>query len=86
MATLTFSLTSSAITGNKSYTLSDDDVNRWLAALRDHAVKQDIQAPPPTNAQLLVSWANTVVQQAKDATRSHEISVAVANISPIAAS
>ena len=67
MATLTLGLTSGPVTGTKNYTLSDNDVTRWLAALR---IK--FADTTSTNAQLLAKWADSVVAQAKSTVRNIE--------------
>ena len=67
MATLTLGLTSTPVTGSRSYTLSDADVDRWIAALRIiHKM------PTQTKAQVLAKWADDIVKKARSNTRSVE--------------
>ena len=81
MATLTFSLTSGPFTGTRNVNLSDEDVTRWLNALRDFAVTQGIENP--TDAQLLIAWVDHEVKSIKAMVRSHETSQALATINDI---
>jgi hypothetical protein len=84
VATLTFSLTSAPFTGSKSYTLSDADVQRWLDALE---VWHSNSLPAtPTNAQLLLAWADAVVVDSKRIVRDIEARQAAAAITDISAS
>lgn len=73
MATLTLGLTSGPVTGSKNYTLSDADVNRWLAALR---TIEAFKEPSLTNNQILAMWADMVVQSAKATVRRVEREIA----------
>lgn len=60
MATLTIGITSGVVTGSKTYTLSDADVSRLIAAYRDA-----LHMPEETNAQVLAAWADHIVDNTK---------------------
>ena len=69
MATFTIGLSSGPVTGSKNYTLSDADVNRWVAALR---TKDAFKDPSLTNAQVLGKWADGVINAQKALVRAVE--------------
>lgn len=61
MAIFTLSLTSNVITGSKSYNLSDEDVTRWINAL-----KVSVEGGAgKSNTQLLVTWADEIMSTLK---------------------
>jgi hypothetical protein len=64
MATFTLGLTSGPVTGSKNYTLSDADVDRWIAALR-----VVYKLPSATKAQVLGHWADDVMARQKSMVR-----------------
>jgi hypothetical protein len=74
VATLTLSLTSTPVTGARNYSLSDADVDRWIAALRI------VFGMPSqfTGGQVLARWADEVVEHAKQQTRQVERDAATA--------
>lgn len=59
MATLTFSLASTPLTGSKNFTLSDADVTRWISAYRKILSNQGVTGL--TDGQVLARWADAVV-------------------------
>jgi hypothetical protein len=71
MATLTLGLTSTPVTGSKSYTLSDADVDRWIAALR-----VIYKMPAASKAQVLGAWADRTIKLAKAQVRRIEEEIA----------
>jgi hypothetical protein len=71
MATLTLGLTSTPVSGSRAYTLSDADVDRWIAALRVL-----YKMPSATKAQVLAAWAARTVDLAKRQVRKVERDVA----------
>jgi hypothetical protein len=52
MATITFSISSTPVTGSRAFTISDADVTRLLTAMRSFYDK-----PEQSNAQILNTWA-----------------------------
>lgn len=88
MATLTFSLNSTPFTGSKVYTLSDADTQRWLNALKAYLTIKDVDGKiiaNPTNAQLLLAWANGVIEDSKRIVRDTEVNQAASQIIDISA-
>ncbi len=83
MATFTLSLTSTPITGSKTYTLTDADVTRWINALAVTTSGGNTMS----NAQLLVGWADQTMESVKRMVINVEIqeaqAVAAANVAPI---
>ncbi len=80
MAALTISLSgSSVVNGSKSFTISDADVQRWINQLTAAS-----PLPAQTPQQVLVAWANLVVQRAIGDVQAFER--AAAPITPITAS
>lgn len=60
MATLTIALTGSAVvTGSKSWTVSDADVQNWVNCLI--AAQSTFGKTVPNAQQALVAWANSIV-------------------------
>jgi hypothetical protein len=83
MATITFSISGSAVvTGTRSYTISDADIQRLLNAIKTFLNL----APASTNAQILLAWAGWVRGRTIDLIKGVETQSAVSGVAPIAMS
>jgi len=71
MATLTLGLTSTPVSGTRTYTLTDAHVDRWLAALRVL-----YKMPTQTKAQVLAAWSDRTVALTKAQTKRVERDIA----------
>lgn len=69
MATLTISLSGSAVvTGSKSYTINDTDVQSVLTwAAKAYASALPLPPATPTNQQILLAWVQSWINGTKDA-------------------
>lgn len=84
MATLTFNINSTSLIGNKSYTLSDADVSRWISAYRKALIQRlGSSQAALTDAQVLAKWADDAVATTKDVVLQIEKSDASASLTPI---
>ncbi len=88
MGSLTFQLVGDGTVGTKTktYTISDADVNRFVAWAQH---RYDVGPPPVgvtlplTITQALVVWADQVVANAKNGIQQYESQVAAAGVSAI---
>lgn len=78
MATITFGVSSSTVTGSKSFTLSDADIARFIAAY-----KPRYGAGNQSNAQVLLSWAEELMNTVKQTVLAAEQAAQAATVTPI---
>lgn len=76
MATLTINLTSGPVTGSKSYTISDADVQSlldWAAAAYANTLPVT-----PTNGQVMLAWVQSWIAGTRDAVKKFKQDAAAA--------
>lgn len=77
MATITFSVNSGIVTGSKSYTLTDAEVQRMVDAYRPYATSG------ASNAQILLAWAGLMMSDTKTYVLQTEQTGAAKAVTPI---
>lgn len=77
MASMTFTVASTSINGTKAFTLTDAEVTRFVTAWKAKV------GSGATNAQALLDWAQTCMNEAKAATLAYEQTQLAATATPL---